>query len=78
MKNYLIEKLKPETKIRFQYLYKEGEPADKVYLVKEGQFLVTKKLVYLGGKEPVAAVSHLKHQGNTGGKHVMQRIEGEP
>jgi len=34
MKYSLVKKLKPETKIRFQYLYKEGEPSDKVYLVK--------------------------------------------
>jgi CRP-like cAMP-binding protein len=27
------------------YLYKEGDVADKVFIVKEGEFEVTKKLV---------------------------------
>jgi hypothetical protein len=45
----MLSKLKPETKIRFSYLYREGEPTNKVYLVKEGVFVITKKLVYLGG-----------------------------
>ena len=61
MQKRLVNKFKAETRIRFSYLYREGEPADKVYLIKEGTFLVTKKLVYLGGKDPVQAVSHLKN-----------------
>jgi len=49
----LVGKLKEETRIRFSYLYREGELADKVYLIVKGQFLVSKKLVYCGGKDPV-------------------------
>jgi CRP-like cAMP-binding protein len=32
-------------------LYKEGQKADNVYLVKEGLFKVTKKIVNMGGIE---------------------------
>lgn len=27
------------------YLFKEGEPADRVFIVKEGEFIVTKRLI---------------------------------
>ena len=27
------------------YLYKEGDPAERVYIVKEGEFVVTKKQI---------------------------------
>jgi hypothetical protein len=37
--------LKPLHVTRDCYLYKEGELADKVFIVKEGEFVVTKKLV---------------------------------
>jgi CRP-like cAMP-binding protein len=41
----LINKLRIETRIRGAYLFKEGMPADKVYLIKEGDFQVTKKVI---------------------------------
>jgi CRP-like cAMP-binding protein len=40
--------LKPLKVTKDHYLYREGEPADKVYIVKEGEFVVTKKLVSAG------------------------------
>jgi hypothetical protein len=36
--------LKPLHVTRDCYLYREGTPADKVFIVKEGEFIVTKKL----------------------------------
>jgi CRP-like cAMP-binding protein len=30
--------------IRNSYLFKEGQPADKIYIVKSGEFKVTKKI----------------------------------
>jgi CRP-like cAMP-binding protein len=41
----LIHKLRIEHRIRGAYLFKEGMPADKVYLIKEGDFQVTKKVI---------------------------------
>ncbi len=44
-----LSKLTPQFRqistIKGQYLYREGEQADSVYLVKSGQFEVTKTLV---------------------------------
>jgi CRP-like cAMP-binding protein len=53
----MAKMLQEETRIRGGYLFIEGEPTDKVYYVNRGKFLVTKKLVHVGGKEQVKAVS---------------------
>jgi CRP-like cAMP-binding protein len=37
--------LKPLHVTKDHYLYREGDPADKVFIVKEGEFVVTKNLV---------------------------------
>jgi CRP-like cAMP-binding protein len=59
----LVHKLRVETRIRNSYLYQEGEQAKNVYLVKEGQFLVSKKLVWTGGKDnKCEAVSTYKNE----------------
>ena len=36
---------------RGQFVIKEGEPADRIYIVKDGEFHVTKKLIHKK-KEP--------------------------
>lgn len=42
----MVDKFKPIEKIRFAYLYREGDPAEYVYLVKSGEFKITKKLFF--------------------------------
>jgi hypothetical protein len=38
--------MKDETFYRGQYVYKEGiNPVDKIYMIKKGEFLVSKKLI---------------------------------
>lgn len=61
---YLTTVLKEETIIRGCHLYIEGEPCTKVFLVKKGQFKVTKKLVEVGDGK-FEAVSHHRNAGNT-------------
>jgi len=71
----IVLKLKLETRIRNGYLYHEGDPAKYVYLVKEGQFIVSKKLVWTGGKDnKCEAVSAYKNGGNNA---QIQRIESK-
>ena len=31
---------------RDQIIFKEGDPADKIYIIKEGEFAVSKKLIH--------------------------------
>lgn len=40
-----------KTCIKDSYLYKEGQPADCVYIVKSGEFQATKRLIHMGVKE---------------------------
>lgn len=39
------------TCIRDAVLYKEGDPADYVFIVKHGEFQATKKILHVGPKE---------------------------
>jgi CRP-like cAMP-binding protein len=31
---------------RNQYIIKEGDPADRIFIIKDGEFQVTKKLIH--------------------------------
>jgi CRP-like cAMP-binding protein len=31
---------------RDQIIFKEGDPADKIYIIKDGEFAVSKKLIH--------------------------------
>ena len=42
----LGKKFKPMSPTRFQYLFKEGDPVKKIYIVKKGEFKITKQIVY--------------------------------
>ena len=37
---------KPKTCFKDFYLFKEGQPANAVFIIKSGEFLVTRRLVY--------------------------------
>lgn len=37
--------------IKDSFLYKEGDPANYVYIVKKGEFQTTKKIIHKGFKE---------------------------
>ena len=39
------QEFKPEQIIRGQYLFREKEPADFVYIIKSGEFKITKELI---------------------------------
>lgn len=39
-----------KTTIRDAYVYKEGDPTDYVYIVKSGEFQVTKRIIHTGPK----------------------------
>ena len=47
---YLNQRLMPNffdlEVCRGQYVIKEGDPADKVFIIKDGEFQVTKKLIH--------------------------------
>ena len=37
----VTEKFKPASRIRFSYLFSQGDPANYVYIVKSGEFIVS-------------------------------------
>jgi|TARA_B110001450_G_scaffold248394_1_gene264527 CRP-like cAMP-binding protein len=43
---------------RGQFVIKEGEPADKIYIIKDGEFRVTKKLIHKK-KEPESNIQDI-------------------
>jgi CRP-like cAMP-binding protein len=59
--------------IKGQILYREGEPADYVYIVKSGQFEVTKTLVQKNTGLSVI----MNSVGGTTGKNVEQESTKE-
>ena len=36
--------IKKDHRHRFEYLFKEGDKADKVYIIKQGEFKITKRV----------------------------------
>ena len=40
-----------KTCIRDAVLYKEGDPADYVFIIKSGEFQATKKILHIGPKQ---------------------------
>ena len=40
----LEELVRRDHRNRFEYLYKEGDKADKVYIIKKGEFKITKRV----------------------------------
>ena len=45
----LEELVRRDHRNRFEYLYKEGDKADKVYIIKKGEFKITKRVTVLNG-----------------------------
>ena len=43
---------------RGQFVIKEGDPADKIFIIKDGEFQVTKKLVHKK-KEPESNIQDI-------------------
>ena len=41
----LEELVERDHRNRFEYLFMEGEPAEKVYIIKKGEFKITKRII---------------------------------
>jgi hypothetical protein len=73
-----VLKLKVETRIRNSYLYQEGDLAKYVYLVKSGEFVVSKKLVWTGGRDNrCEAVSNYKNDLHGNSRRIQAKGQKE-
>jgi len=42
----LLDQFKPLSKIRGSFLFREGDSADSIYLIRSGEFTITKKVYF--------------------------------